>query len=446
LRPIQKYRSRIPIKNRTRKSADVTATKTGQGDTRRYRRLPTQADYWRLWLIGLVMFAVRWVEMLVIAVFAYQVTGSAFIVTMLTMLRILPMALFGAFMGAATDRIDRRLALFGILLLMLTTSAALTVLAWTGRLEIWHLALSAFINGSAWATDNSLRRIMIGEVVGTEHMATAMALDSGANNASRMLGPALGGALLATAGVQAPFAVSVALYLVAIVAVLGLGYRNRIAAATSISMLSRIAEGLKEVRRSQRLSGIYAVTAIFNIFGWPFYSLVPVIGKDNLALGPQGVGVLSSMDGVGAMFGAAVVVVLARPSHYHMLYVGSAGLFQVMLTAFALMPQPFAAGFFLMMTGFGGACFGVMQTTLIYRAVTPAMRARMLGLLSVCIGLGPIGFLQVGFLAQAFGARGAIIIIGVEGLIALALTRRLWRHGADVIGEPEAAALADQPS
>jgi len=208
------------------------------------------------------------------------------------------------------------------------------------------------------------------------------------------------------------------------------------------SMLSRIAEGLREVRRSRRLSGIYAVTAIFNIFGWPFYSLVPVIGKDNLGLGPEGVGVLSSMDGVGAMFGAAAVVFLARPAQYHALYVGSVALFQIMLTGFALLAQPLAAGAFLTLTGVGGACFGVMQTTLIYRAVVPAMRARMLGLLSVCIGVGPIGFLQVGLLADAVGARAAIITIGLEGLVALALTWPLWRRGDEVAAG--AAPLADQ--
>ena len=70
--------------------------------------------------------------------------------------------------------------------------------------------------------------------------------------------------------------------------------------------------------------GILAVTAIFNIFGWPFHSLVPVIGKDNLALGPEGVGILSSMEGVGAMVGAAWIVLLAKPEALlHALYVGA---------------------------------------------------------------------------------------------------------------------------
>jgi hypothetical protein len=71
------------------------------------------------------------------------------------------------------------------------------------------------------------------------------------------------------------------------------------------------------------------------------------------------------------------------------------------------------------------------------------MRARLLGLMSVCIGVGPIGFLQIGLLADAIGARAAIVTIGLEGLAALALTYPLWRAGSDAVTEIEKPALAE---
>jgi MFS family permease len=409
----------------------VTGIQSGQGEAKPHSRLPRQVDFWRLWVVGLVMSAVRWVEMLVVAIFTYQVTGSAFIVTMMTLLRVLPMALFGAFMGAWADRLDRKRALVGVLAATLVSSAAIAVLAWSGRLEVWHLAVSCFVSGTAWATDNALRRILIGDMVGADKMATAMALDIGANNASRMVGPTLGGILLAVAGVESAFTLSVGLYLIGIAATLGVAYRKPVAHTAVVSMLSSIAEGLREVRQRRHLAGILAVTAIFNIFGWPFNSLVPVIGKDNLALGPEGIGLLSSMEGVGAMIGTATLILLAKPKHYHLLYIGGVTVFQVMMMGFALMSQPLFAGGFLIMTGISGACFAVMQTTMLYRAVAPEMRSRMLGLLSVSIGVGPVGFLLVGLLAEAFGARSAIIIIAVGGLIALMLTAPLWRARSD---------------
>src|ERR1700726_1683131 len=94
-----------------------------------------EADFRRLWLVGLVVFSVRWLEMLAVAVFAYQRTGSPFIVALLTMLRMLPMAMFGALIGAAAERVERRTALVLVMMLMLLCSIALALLAWSGALE-----------------------------------------------------------------------------------------------------------------------------------------------------------------------------------------------------------------------------------------------------------------------------------------------------------------------
>ena len=146
-------------------------------------------DYWRLWYVGMVVSTVRWLETVAMGIVVYQQTGSAFVVAMITMLRLLPMGLFGAFLGAFAERFDRRLTLARVVGLMAVTSATLSVIAWTATLEVWHLALASFINGCGWATDNPLRRMMMGEVMGSDRMATAMALDVGASNASRMVGP-----------------------------------------------------------------------------------------------------------------------------------------------------------------------------------------------------------------------------------------------------------------
>ena len=71
------------------------------------------ADFWRLWFVGMVVSTVRWLETVVVGVVVYQQTGSPFVVAMITMLRLLPMGLFGAFLGAFAERFDRRLTLAG---------------------------------------------------------------------------------------------------------------------------------------------------------------------------------------------------------------------------------------------------------------------------------------------------------------------------------------------
>ena len=383
-------------------------------------------DFWRLWLVGLVVFTVRWLETVAVGVVVYQRTGSAFLVAMMTMLRLLPMGLFGAFLGALAERFDRRVTLIGVVMMMGSTSAVLALLAWTGRLEVWYLALASFVNGCGWATDNPVRRMMMGEVVGREHMGTAMSLDVGANNASRMVGPGVGGFLLATVGIEGAFLLSVVMYSGAIAAALRV--RSRIPRSPgSGSVLARIAEGLMIVRADKRLIGTLIVTIIYNVFAWPFTSMIPVIGRDRLLLGPEGVGILASLDGIGAFFGALLLALWLTPRWYVRAYVGGVIVYMIMLIVFAIVTLPAIAGIALLVTGLGGAGFSTMQATLVYLAAPPEMRSRILGVLSVCIGTGPIGFVWLGWLADAIGAHNATAVTGVMGLLALAVTWRLWR-------------------
>ena len=385
------------------------------------------ADFRRLWMIGVVAFAVRWLEMLVVGIFVYQHTGSAFDVALMTMLRMLPMALFGAFIGAWVERVERRIALIAVVLVMLATSVCLAILAYAGWLAVWHLALASFVNGIAWAADNPVRRVMIGEVVGPTQMSAAMSVDVGANNASRMLGPTIGGLLLAWVGISGAFSVSVLCYGIALVAAMRLRHRNNIAPAAAVgAVLARMIEGVLLVRRDPKLIGTLVITVIYNVFGWPFTSMIPVIGQDSLGLGASGIGILASMDGIGAFCGALLIAFYARPVHYTRLYIGGVIGYLVMLIVFALVPNVPLAAAALLLTGLTSSAFSVMQATLIYLAAPAEMRSRLYGVLSVCIGVGPLGFLGLGLLAEAIGAPVATALTGLLGLLALVLTRRWW--------------------
>jgi MFS family permease len=116
------------------------------------------------------------------------------------------------------------------------TSAVLALLGRTGQLEIWQLALASFINRCGWCTDNPVRRVMIGEVVGRERMSTAMSLDVGASNASRMVGPAAGGFLLEGTRIQGAFILSVLMYCTALWAIMTIRSRPKCRSATLTSL------------------------------------------------------------------------------------------------------------------------------------------------------------------------------------------------------------------
>lgn len=366
--------------------------------------------------------------MLAVGIFVYQQTGSAFLVTMLTMLRVLPMAMFGAFVGAAADLLEGRIVLLLTTLTLLVTSVTIALLAYMDHLATWHLAVASFVSGTIWSTDIPLRRLMIGRVVGADRMAHAMVFDVGSGNASRMVGPAIGGTVLVTWGIDGCFALGAIMYLLAILAAAGIRYRSPSPPSHRGYLLKNVLDALGLVRREKQLMGLLAITIIFNLFGWPNLSLIPVIGADNLNLGPREIGLLASMEGVGAITGVLTIYYLGRPAYHANLYICSVMLYLAALMLFALLPYASLAGLALFITGLGGSGFGIMQSTLAFRSVEPHMRARMLGLLSVSIGTGPIGFLQVGLLADAIGAQLAIITTSAEGMLALVLTRHFWRE------------------
>jgi MFS family permease len=113
------------------------------------------------------------------------------------------------------------------------------------------------------------------------------------------------------------------------------------------------------------------------------------------------------MDGIGAFVGALMIALWLTPRWYGRAYLGGVVCYLIMVVIFALVQSPALAGAALLLTGLGGAGFATMQATLVYLASPPEMRSRILGVLTVCIGTGPIGFLWLGWLADHIGSHNA---------------------------------------
>ena len=388
--------------------------------------LLTIPDFRRLIFIGFISSCVRWLETLAIGLFAYKVTESAFVVATLTMLRILPMGLFGVFIGAAADRFEGRSTLISILLVSMFTTVALAVLSTVGLLQVWHLGVAVFINGICWTADNPVRRVMLGDVVGIDRVGSANSFDAGANYLSRIMGPVIAGTLLSYFHIEGVFWFGVLLYCVSGFVVLQMSKRKIPQHQPRGLLLAPVREGFLMIQKDPRLIGIFLITVIFNIFGWPYTSLIPVVATDYLLLIPKEVGLLASFEGVGGVAGAFLFAKYARPHWYGRIYVTAVVMYFLTMICFANSPWTPMAALFLFINGLGALGFSVMQTTLVYRVSPKELRVRLLGVLTTCIGTGPIGFLYLGFLADKFTPRFAIVALAVQGLIVLILTRRYW--------------------
>ncbi len=384
----------------------------------------------RVWLIGGCGGVARWLEMLVVGVFAFEVTGSAFLVALLVILRMLPLALFGSVVGTLADRVAPRLGLRVGLSFAALMSAAVSLLFILELAQYWHVALASFGSGLVWTTDMPLRRRILGDVAGRERIAPAMSLDSATNNATRMLGPLIGGLLYQGLGTGGAFALSAGLYGVCVLLVFLVP-----ASVSSATRRSGPTKALRDFQEAFRYAGrdrdilrILLVTVVFNVWGFPFVSMIPVIGSDELSLNAGWIGALAALEGAGALLGALVIAVHAKAGSFRRLYYFGTGAYLAFVFAVGCMTAVLPTAAMLFLVGLAGACFTTMQSTLIYSVAPPEMRGRLFGLLVICIGTGLIGFSNVGLMAEWFGASTAIRIIAAEGLIPLLLVGLGWQQ------------------
>ncbi len=386
--------------------------------------------YLRVWLVGACSGIARWLEMLVVGVFAFEVTGSPFLVALLLILRTIPLAAFGPIVGTFADRLPKRHFLCAGLALATLVSAIQCLLFLVGVVEYWHVAVATFASGIVWTMDMPLRRPMLGDVAGKERVAAAMSLDSATLNATRMLGPILGGLLYGWLGAGAAFMLTSALY--GLSAALIFGVPAAVSSATlarqSAKFLGDFREVFHLIARDLDMLRILLVTLVINIWGFPFVSMIPVIGSDELALGAGGIGGLAAMEGAGSLLGALIIAARIRTTRFrHLYYFGTLSYLLLIVAAGSIADAlPMATALFC--AGLAVAGFTTMQTTLIYTVAPPEMRGRLFGVLVLCIGTGLIGHVNVGLMGEWFGGSAAIRIIAAEGIVPLLLIGIGWRQ------------------
>ena len=398
--------------------------------TQGMRELLRNPTYVRVWMIGLFTGIARWLDMLVVGIFAFELTASPFLVALLVVLRMIPLALFGSVMGAFSDRVrPRRLLRIGIYTAW-ASSAVICVLAYLDVLAYWHVALATFVSGLVWTTDMPVRRRILGDAAGGVRIVTAMSLDSATNNGTRLLGPLLGGLTYQWLGMAGAFTFTMSLHVLCGLLVAGLPAAISYTARTErlTKMLREIQEAYRYAVRDRDILRILAVTVVFNVWGFPFLAMMPVIGKDELQIDAAWIGVITATEGGGAFLGALVVVFSTRAFNLRRLYYfGTIG-YLVFAFVVGWMADALPMAVALLCAGLAGAGFSTMQSTLIYSIAPPEMRGRLFGLVSLCIGTGIIGFANVGLMGEWFGGSMAVRIIAAEGLIPLILIGLGWRH------------------
>src|SRR5215468_249487 len=396
-----------------------------EGPIRELLRLP---DFLRLWLVGGFANAMRWLELLVSGVFAYEVTGSALAATAVVAARQLPQLAFGALAGAISEAVDRKVIVMLALIVPALVSTLLATLATTGDLALWHVALGNFVSGTMWSTEMSTRRRMVGEVAGPHRIVPAIALDSATNAATRMIGPLLGGLAFQWLGMKGAYTLTALVQFGGAFALAGLVHAQVIRPLALNRIPADIAEGLAFARTRPTILLVYAITIVTNAFAFAYSGLMAPLGLGAFQVSPALVGLLAAAEPIGSLLGGALIAAGVLRIDRRLMFAGGAAFFMLALIVMALSPSYWLAFAVLVLGGFGTAGFSNMQTTLMLTEAPIDMRSRLMGIVTVCIGTGPLGVLAAGALASEFGPRAAVLVMAGLGLAATVMLSAALRR------------------
>jgi MFS family permease len=401
------------------------------------------SNYRRFWWGGLISLVGSWMQITAQSWLVYDLTGSPFMLGMVTFFNTVPTMLLTLFGGAIADRSEKRHLLIATQSTFMVSAIVLAVLTLTGRIAVWHILALSVVTGIAGAMDMPARQSLIPHLVDRGDLTNAIALNSAAFNGSRIVGPALAGLMIDQLGGRAGsgwnFALNAVSYLAVIIPLARIRVNSRPVGMSHTSVLSEVRDGVVYALRTPALRTVLGLLAVTGVFGISFTVLMPVFARDVLHVPARGYGILLTASGIGATIGALAVASsrLARP---WTVIIGTFTTFVALLAAFAASGSYLLSA--LLLVGVSGAMTAYMSAsnTTIQSIVPDALRGRVMSFYVLALfGTAPLGGLFMGSLASALGAQVAVFIGAVVcgiGALALRAAGRASVRNPYLVAEP----------
>ena len=383
-----------------------------------------------IWYVVNVAEVTRWMELLVTSVLVYSLTDSSLMLGLVLGFENLPRPIFSPFTGIIADRFDRKKIWFCSLAIKAGAGIALFALLISGQIAPWHVFAAMLMQGVSRALEDPARRTAIFDIVGERRVVNALSIDSVSGTVGRMIGPFVGGFFIEHLAYLWPhypgYTWAYTLIVAMHVTSMALAIRVSIPRSEREWRVEPIWNSLGDVVRAafthRQLMGMLFITIMINGLAFPARQFVPAIGRDHLEVGETLVGVLAAAESVGQLVTAVILASVGSVRYHGRIF--AAGAFSVMITStiFVWLPWYGATFAILVLSGFGLSCFGTMQGAITMRSSPPEMRGRMVGLQSLCIGIGtPPGVLMMGWLADAFLGIQVSVTLSALACIAICL-------------------------
>jgi MFS family permease len=395
-------------------------------------------NYRYLWIGNFFNMAGFWIQMVTVGWLVWDLSGSATMVGIAGGLRSVPFIVMGPLGGVLADRLDRRRLLMTTQTIMAFIALLFAILVALHWVRVWHAMVFSFLMGCGFTLNLPVRQSLVANTVPRNELGNAIALNSMAMNATRVVGPAVGGILIVAFGAAGNFLLQAVLYLcmVAIIFPMRVPYRDS-ASNGDASILRNLQEGIQYVWGNKTLFGLVMLSFIPALFVMPTFQILPAFTDHVLHARANVYGYLMAASGLGGLLGAFTMASferITRAGWLGIIALAFASLFVILFsqtsqiwTAFVLFPM---IAFFMMI-------FRVNNNTLVQTLAPDELRGRVMSIYQFDQALAPLGSFVVGACADVFSTTTAIAGSGILGLAVMFTVmacvkqmRDLWRVSA----------------
>lgn len=369
----------------------------------------------RLYFGGMCVSLVgTWMQQIAMSWLVYKLTGSIFLLAMVTFMSQIPILLITPFVSVFVDRIDKRKILVFTQCFSMFQALGLALLTFSGTIAVWHILFLSLLLGCVNALDNPTRQAFYPGLIPQAHLGNAIALNSTVINGSRLIGPALGGILIGALGESWCFLLNGISYIGVISALLLMHLPQTAAKNNSRKVLNDLSEGFTYVSGSIPLRSLLLLMSVVSFFGLPLMTFIPAYVKDVLGGDSTMLGYLLSCTGVGSLLAALLLAVRRSVPGLSKVISISAFFLGLCLLQISLVTTPWLAALLCVFTGFTIITTVASINTLLQTLSDEDKRGRVMGYLAMAFtGITPVGSLVLGALEKYTGLPSIIFISGI---------------------------------
>jgi predicted MFS family arabinose efflux permease len=397
---------------------------------------PQFRDYW---ITSLTSLSAQQISTIAIGWLIYDITRDAVYLGYAGLATAIPGIAFSLFGGVFADRVDLRRLMGGTQLFMTALMVFLGLVTAAGIVTPWQILIVAFLTGTASAFNNPARQAVFPQLVDRSALASAVSLNAMSWQGTRVIAPAAGGVLLATAGAAVTFFACAVGFLFFAAVVFKLRFQRE--ASRGGSVMSQLTEGVGFVITNALFGMLIGLNFFNSFFGISLLQIFPVYADEVLDVGPSGLGLMYSCIGVGSVAGLVLASALSNYERRGLVILGGAVIYGLSLIAFSLIDRYAAALFALFFVGATSQIYMNAIQTAIQLRVPDQLRGRVMGIYTMTYNMGPLGAVQAGIVAASFGPPASVQVGGVA-IILLAVLIATMSPRIRKLGSPTEAAVA----